>query len=174
MATYRFSAGHEFDSENGEVRGSHTTARLEPQPAALLALLAERAGTLVTYEQISRRIWGETTHVNFRQSIHYGIRQVRNALGDTTRPSRVIESIPRRGYRLRSEALVPVEIAAPDRLGAAESGSRRRSPVVLKRRLVVVAGLALLSVITMLVERRPNNHHEMALRALKTVHALVY
>lgn len=172
MARYRFATGHVFDSESGEVRGPQGTARLEPQPAALLVLLVEHAGTLVTHTDISRRIWGEATHVNFRQSIHYGIRQIRGTLGDT-RPRGLIENVPRRGYRLRPEALAAVEVPAPDRQGAAEPEPRWSGPL-LKRRPIVVAGLAALIVITMLVERRPNHHHEIAVRMLRAMHGLVY
>lgn len=173
VATYRFAAGHVFDSESGEVRGPHATVRLEPQPAALLALLAEHAGSLVTHADIAQRIWGGTTHVNFHPSIHYGIRQIRSALGDT-RATGLVENIPRRGYRLRRDALVPNEVAVLDRVGVAKSEPRRWSPFALKRPLVLGAGLAALIAMTMLVERRPNNHHDIALRMLKAVHDLVY
>lgn len=173
MATYRLVNGHEFDSESGEVRGPHATTRLEPQPAALFALFLERAGSVVSHEEVRRRIWGDATHVNFRQSIHYGVRQIRSALGDTQPPVR-IENIPRRGYRIRRDALVPDEVPAPDRVAVAESKPRRWSPFPLTRPLAVGAGLAAFIAITTLVERRPNNHHEMALRVLKTAHDLVY
>lgn len=174
VATYRFAAGHEFDAESGEVRGPLTTAQLEPQPAVLLALLAERAGTLVTYDDIKDRIWGETTHVNFRQSIHYGVRQVRAALGDTTQPPRIIETMPRRGYRLRADVLVAIDPPVPNRLAPAQSTARRRAAFPIRRRVIAAGSLVAAIAVATLVERRPNNHHEIAVRVLKVVHRLVY
>lgn len=173
VATYRFVNGHEFNSESGEVCGPCATVRLEPQPAALFALFLERADSVVTHEEIRWRIWGDATHVNFRQSIHYGVRQIRCALADT-QPPVLIENIPRRGYRIRRDALVPDEVPAPDRVAVAESKPRRWGPFPLTRPLAVGAGLAALIAIMTLVERRPNIHHEVALRVLKTAHDLVY
>lgn len=142
----------------------------------MLALLAERAGTVVSHDDIARHIWGEATYVNFRQSIHYGIRQIRSVLGDTTASSRVLESLPRRGYRLRHDALVPLTCPEERALAprADEPEVSRSSPLGPRRRTLVAASLAVLIVVTLLVERRPNNHHEIAVRVLKTVHDLVY
>ena len=103
-SSYRFIAGCEFDVASGELRRGGTITRLEPQPASVLALLAGRAGDVVTHEEIRRGIWGDDTHVNFQDSMHYCVRQIRAALGDRARDPRFIETIPRRGYRLRADA----------------------------------------------------------------------
>ena len=105
MTRYRFDGPCEFDSSSGEVRCKGTLVRLEPQPAALLALLADRAGDVVTHDEIRRAIWGNATHVKFREGVHYCIKQIRAALGDRAQAPRVIETIPRRGYRLRGTTL---------------------------------------------------------------------
>lgn len=142
-----------FDAATGELRRGATVIRLEPQPAAVLALLAERAGRLVSHEEMRRAIWGDTTHVNFQQSLHYCVRQVRIALGeDGQSPS--IETIPRRGYRLS----VPLKPARP------------RAAKWVAWTSVALALLAT----TAFVERRPNRHHEAAVALLRTVHDLVY
>ena len=50
MRTYRFGGETEFDELSGEVRRGLAITRLEPQPAMVLALLARRAGELVTHD----------------------------------------------------------------------------------------------------------------------------
>jgi len=50
VRTYRFGGETEFDELSGEVRRGLAITRLEPQPAMVLALLARRAGELVTHD----------------------------------------------------------------------------------------------------------------------------
>jgi len=107
--TMRFQTpSFEFDPATGEVRRDGTVYRLEPQPAALLALLLSRAGELVPRPEAIRALWGEHTAVNFQEGLDYSVRQIRLALGDRARPPRYVETIPRRGYRF----VAPVERSA--------------------------------------------------------------
>ena len=55
---------------------------LQPQPARVLALLAERSGELVTRAEIQRQVWGEGTFVDFDRALNFAVMQVRTALGD--------------------------------------------------------------------------------------------
>ena len=97
---YRFGE-FEFDAGSHELRRVEGGAvqRLAPQPAQLLQLLAERAGAVVTREEIRLLLWPET-HVDFDASLHFCVRQVRAALGDSANEPRYIQNVPRRGYRL--------------------------------------------------------------------------
>lgn len=92
-----------FDPDTGEITGPGGTRRLQPQPAAVLALLATRSGTLVTRDELQRAVW-PGTKVEFDQGINYCIRQIRTALDESADAPRFIETLPRRGYRF----LVPV------------------------------------------------------------------
>ena len=94
----------EFDPVSGELRnleddGPGSVQRLPPQPARLLALLVERQGALVSREEIRTEIWPGVA-VDFDASLHFCIRQVRAALGETADRPRYIENLPRRGYRI--------------------------------------------------------------------------
>lgn len=176
MDVYRFVGDVEFWPASGEVRRGRTVMHLEPQPAAILALLADRAGDLVTHDELRRHIWGEGTHVNFQQGLHYGLRQIRVALGDRAHDPRFVTTVPKRGYRLRADALLD---AAGPALAQAAGGSQRSAGVTRRagawQRALVLAGFALVMASAIwLVERRPNNHHQAALAVLKTVHGLVY
>jgi DNA-binding winged helix-turn-helix (wHTH) protein len=179
MRVHRLAGGLEFDVASGELRCGEAVGRLEPQPAAVLALLVDRAGLLVTHDEIRRAVWGDDTHVNFKDGVHYCIRQIRLALGDRTGGARLIETIPRRGYRLRTDALAAPDrdpvgpgLARPD--GDVDRVPVRRRPAGRRRRLAL-AGLAVaLGIVTMAVERRPNDHHRMAVAVLKTVHDAIF
>ena len=144
----------EFDAATGEIRRNGVVTRLEPQPAAVLALLLARTGELVTHEEIRKAIWGETTHVNFQQGLHYCIRQIRRAIDDNSNECRVIETVPRRGYRLQSTVALP--------------------PPRARNWMAYVTAALVLTAVTARVERRPNNHHRIAAAVVKTVHDLVY
>jgi DNA-binding winged helix-turn-helix (wHTH) protein/TolB-like protein len=100
----RFRFGEfEFDAESGELRGTNSRddaplKRLPPQPARLLALLLEKRGEIVTREEIRKQIW-PGVEIEFDTSLHFCIRQIRSALGDSADRPRYVETLPRRGYR---------------------------------------------------------------------------
>jgi DNA-binding winged helix-turn-helix (wHTH) protein/TolB-like protein len=91
----------EFDPGTGDVRRRDGVKvdRLPPQPAKLLALLADRRGAILTREEIREQIW-PNTHVDFDASLHFCVRQLREALGDSAAEPRYIKNVPRRGYQL--------------------------------------------------------------------------
>jgi DNA-binding winged helix-turn-helix (wHTH) protein len=127
MTLYRLTGPYEFDPATGEVHREGFVIKLEPQPSALLALLADRAGEVVTHDEIRRAIWGDATSVTSREDVHYCVRQIRTALCDSAEAARFIETIPRRGYRFRREALVSSDADAP--AGASAEGNlRSRAP----------------------------------------------
>ena len=90
-----------FQPETGELFGLEDEAprtRLPPQPAKLLSLLIEREGEIVPRELICREIWDES-NVDLDQRLHFCVRQIRSALGDSASNPKYVETIPRRGYR---------------------------------------------------------------------------
>jgi TolB-like protein/DNA-binding winged helix-turn-helix (wHTH) protein len=72
---------------------------LEPKSMAVLVYLAARAGEVVRSEDILGDLWPDTI-VN-DGSIYWYIARIRKALGDTPKDQRVIETVPKKGYRLR-------------------------------------------------------------------------
>jgi TolB-like protein/DNA-binding winged helix-turn-helix (wHTH) protein/Tfp pilus assembly protein PilF len=89
----------ELDAAASELRKAGTLIKLQPQPFRLLLLLAERAGTVVTREEIQRNLWSDSTFVDFEHGINFSINQIRSALADSADKPRYIETLPRRGYR---------------------------------------------------------------------------
>ena len=90
---------YELDRRTLELREAGRKIKLAPQPARVLALLASRAGELVTRDEIRREIWGAATFVDFEPNLNYCLNCIRAVLGDTAQSPRYIETLPRRGYR---------------------------------------------------------------------------
>lgn len=102
VQTLRFCP-FELDLRTGELRRDGLLVKLQQQPFKVLALLAARAGELVTREQLRGEIWGDDTYVDFDQGLNFCIKQIRGALGDQADTPRYIETLPRRGYRFIAE-----------------------------------------------------------------------
>ena len=94
----------ELELQTGELRRSGTLLHLPPQPFKVLALLASRAGQLVTREELRNKIWGPETFVDFEHGLNVAIKEIRVTLGDNASAPAFIETLPKRGYRF----LVPV------------------------------------------------------------------
>src|SRR5215813_1143392 len=97
----------ELDTKTVELQKSGRKIRLRPQAARVLAVLAARAGELVTREQLKEEIWGQETFVDFEHGLNLCIREIRAALNDDAEAPRYIETLPRRGYRF----IAPIELA---------------------------------------------------------------
>lgn len=102
----------EFDGETGELRRNGRAIALEPQPAKALTLLLEKAGEVVTRDDLKAAVWGSDTHVDFDRGIAYCISQVRTALGDSAENPRFIQTLPRQGFRFIAPVAAP-EAPAP-------------------------------------------------------------
>jgi TolB-like protein/DNA-binding winged helix-turn-helix (wHTH) protein len=89
----------ELDASTGRLFKSGIAIKLQPQPMHVLLLLIERAGDVVTREEIHKGVWGDTTFVDFERGINFAINQIRVALCDDPEKPRYVETIPRRGYR---------------------------------------------------------------------------
>jgi eukaryotic-like serine/threonine-protein kinase len=96
---------------------------LQEQPFQILAMLLERSGQLVTRDELTRKLWPAGRFVDFEHSLNKAVNRLREALEDSAGEPRLIETLPRRGYRLIAQlqpALPIVESAAkasPRRLG---------------------------------------------------------
>jgi DNA-binding winged helix-turn-helix (wHTH) protein len=89
----------EVDLEAHELRKEGTRVRLRPQPFEILVALLERAGAVVTLEDLRSRLWGSGVHLDAVQSIHRSVNRLRAALCDSAVNPRYIETVNRTGYR---------------------------------------------------------------------------
>src|SRR5579862_1143940 len=104
-SSYSFGL-YRLDPANGILTRDSVRVRLQEQPFQLLLLLVERAGQIVSREQIRNRLWPQNTFVEFDKSLGVAVLKVREALGDDASNPRFIETIPRRGYRF----IAPVKV----------------------------------------------------------------
>jgi TolB-like protein/DNA-binding winged helix-turn-helix (wHTH) protein len=101
-ATIRFG-GFELALKSGELRKNGDIVRLQPQPFKVLVFLASHPGQTVTRHELQQAVWDGETFVDFEHGLNFCIKQIRNALGDDAQSPRLIETLPRRGYRFIAE-----------------------------------------------------------------------
>jgi DNA-binding winged helix-turn-helix (wHTH) protein/predicted ATPase len=89
---------YRLDPAQGLTRGTQEV-RLTPKALSVLRVLAERAGQVVTKEELFRAAWPGTAVSD--SALTSCIQELRHALGDDARHPRFIETMHRRGYRFR-------------------------------------------------------------------------
>jgi DNA-binding winged helix-turn-helix (wHTH) protein len=97
-AVLRFDA-FEADLRSGELRKHGTRMKLSGQPFQVLAILLQRAGDVVTREELHQALWPADTYVDFDHGLNTAINKVRAVLGDSGTNPRYVETLARRGYR---------------------------------------------------------------------------
>jgi TolB-like protein/DNA-binding winged helix-turn-helix (wHTH) protein/cytochrome c-type biogenesis protein CcmH/NrfG len=102
----------EVDFRSGELRKNGLKIKLHSQPLAVLEMLLQTPGEIVTREQLHQKLWGADTFVDFEQGLNKAINKLRDALSDTADSPRYIETLPRRGYRFIG-TISPPKAAAP-------------------------------------------------------------
>src|SRR6266480_2378416 len=89
----------QVDLRAGELFKQGIKIRLQQQPLRVLALLLEHPGEVVTREDLRQAIWPAGTFVESDVGLDAAIHKLRNALGDSAENPRLVETLPRRGYR---------------------------------------------------------------------------
>jgi len=130
--TYRFG-DFELDTRARELVKDGRRIRLQEQPFLILRALLERAGEVVTREQLRQRVWPSSVYIDFDHGLNNAMGRLREALGEGAATPRFIETLPRLGYRF----ICPVEPNAPQTPPASGSQSSWRVPPVF------ILGLAL-------------------------------
>ena len=137
------------------ISGNGKSVHVEPKVMQVLVYLAEHAGEVIAKERLIHAVWPDTFVTD--DVLTRAIAELRKAFHDDIRNPRVIQTIPKGGYRL----ILPVEslTSGPSTLGRTssagpdegasrgraikESTSRRRAVVATVGSLVAV-GLAIL------------------------------
>lgn len=97
-ATAQFGV-FEADLAARELRKQGHRVRLQEQPFAVLAILLERSGEVVSREELRENLWSADTFVDFDHSLNTAINKIREVLGDSASSPRFVETLARRGYR---------------------------------------------------------------------------
>ena len=99
------------DPATGLLIGAAGQRRLTPKLMDLLVALVQRAGRVVTRDELLREVWGARGAVS-DEPLTRGVAELRKALGDDRAEPAYIETIPKRGYRVIAK-VGAVEPAGP-------------------------------------------------------------
>jgi DNA-binding winged helix-turn-helix (wHTH) protein len=83
----------------GELHKNGSRLKLQEQPFKILAMLLERAGDVVTRDELRKGLWPDNTYVDFDHGINMAVGKIREALDDCSEEPKFIETVARRGYR---------------------------------------------------------------------------
>ncbi len=98
--------GFSYDPSDGSLGHRDRTGErtLRPQVGRLLETLATQRGRVLGREQIYREIWGEGRVVDFESGLAALVKELRQALDEVGGGAALVETVPRRGFRLRAGA----------------------------------------------------------------------
>lgn len=86
------------DPKGRTVARQGTSTRLSPRAIEVLVYLAQRPGATITHEELLAEFWrGAISNPN---AVHKIVNELRRALESAPEPTRYIETVPKRGYRL--------------------------------------------------------------------------
>jgi DNA-binding winged helix-turn-helix (wHTH) protein/tetratricopeptide (TPR) repeat protein len=94
---------HRVDLETWEVSANEEHTRLAEKPFRVLEALLERQGQVVTRVELQQRLWPDGTIVDFDNNLNSAVATLRTTFGDSARAPKIIETLPRLGYRLVGE-----------------------------------------------------------------------
>jgi len=114
----------EADLRTEELFKSGRKLRLPHQSFQVLAVLLERAGQLVTREELRTRLWPADTLVEYDQGLNAAVKRLREALRDSADGPRFIETLPKRGYRF----IATIQRAAPSEPATSEITAEPAAP----------------------------------------------
>lgn len=99
----------QLDTDAGELWAGNEKVHLQEQPLHILMMLLQRAGDVVTREEMHRILWPWRSFGDLEDRLNHAICRLRGALGDPVEHPRFIETLPHRGYRFIAgvEALTP-------------------------------------------------------------------
>ena len=103
----------EFDERSMQLRRRGSIVLINGQCLDLLVLMLDRAGQLVTRDEIRPLLWPDS-NVDFEHSLDVLVNRLRMALGDSSKRPRYIQTVPKKGYRfLEQVKFAPSGYQAP-------------------------------------------------------------
>jgi TolB-like protein/DNA-binding winged helix-turn-helix (wHTH) protein len=86
------------DADSGQISRDGEIARVDARLMRLLLCLAERAGTVVTTDELLEEVWSGV--VVTQDSVYQAVASLRRLLGDDPKKPIYIATVPRQGYRM--------------------------------------------------------------------------
>jgi TolB-like protein/DNA-binding winged helix-turn-helix (wHTH) protein/tetratricopeptide (TPR) repeat protein len=119
----------------GSVQSNGRIDRIEPRCMQVLVCLANHSGEVVSKEELIRSVWTDTFVTD--EVLTRAISELRRTLSDDAKRPRLVETIPKIGYRI----IAPVELVTPD--PPVRKASSRKLITVLALLFVMGAGAIL-------------------------------
>jgi TolB-like protein/DNA-binding winged helix-turn-helix (wHTH) protein/Flp pilus assembly protein TadD len=139
-----------IEPSSGRVTGPEGESHLKPKAVEVLLYLAQRPFELVERDDLLEAVWGADRGTP--EALSHAVSELRHGLSDQADAPKVIQTVPRRGYRLLRQ---PRFVEPPDIKTSADAPrSRDEGGFVgkLMRRGVVQAGLAYLVFAWLLIQ----------------------
>ena len=108
----------QLDPRTRELRKGRTRIRVADQSVRILVALLDRAGDVVTREELAAILWPHDTDVDVEHGLNSAVRRLRDAIGDSVDRPVFIETVPRIGYRFIGIVEPPGSAAAASALVA--------------------------------------------------------
>ncbi|MGD8785364.1 MAG: winged helix-turn-helix domain-containing protein [Thioalkalispiraceae bacterium] len=106
----------------GRISRGGVEVKLEPKVMSVLVYLAERAGEVVSRDELLDKLWPDVV-VSY-DSLSSTVIKLRKALGDDSRNSSYIETIPKKGYR----CVANVSLETEENANTGSENSRPETP----------------------------------------------
>lgn len=110
---------------SGEISRAGASVRLEARTMGLLLCLAERAGEVVSIDELLNRVWPDVTVSP--DSVYQAVASLRKQLGDDPKSAAYIATVPRLGYRMVADVSPRVDVAT-DLSRTGSLGAQLRRP----------------------------------------------
>jgi eukaryotic-like serine/threonine-protein kinase len=89
----------ELDKRSLELRRQGIRVRVQTKPLQILLALLEQPGTVITRDELRKRLWSEDTFVDFERGLNSATNRLRSTLNDSAENPRFIETVGGVGYR---------------------------------------------------------------------------
>ncbi len=89
-----------LDRSSHELRGDGATVQLTPTEFRLMSYLVQRRGSIVPAEELLEKVWEFFPGTGSSELVRSHVRNLRNKLRTVTGGEDLVQTVPRRGYRL--------------------------------------------------------------------------
>lgn len=121
-------SGFCFDIETRNLTRRGIRLHLTEQATVVLNALLERAGSIVTREELRHLLWPGGEFLDYDHSINKVVGQLRILFGDDRSKARFIETIPKHGYRF----IAPVTVATMEHGAMGPPASRNTRQIMAR------------------------------------------
>jgi len=176
MQIYEFD-DFQFDPADGRLarRAASAEVHLRPQVGKLLVRLLAQPQTVVDRDTLVAEIWGRGTVVDFESGLAALLRELRQAIQSLGGNPALIETVPRRGYRLRAEVR---QVGDSDRSTAALHRRRNNKAAMAVATISVITVAAFVAIAVLLdggtwwrtaagPQKDPDRPHQLAILPLE-------